>query len=427
MAQDTAAYDTVLKNYYEGGIRDLIPTKVPALEMFERLNANEWGGRFVEYPIRVGRNEGTGYASELGTLPAAGRQQYADVRIQMRYGYGRATFSKQVMQASQGAKAAFAPAMRSEMDGLVKDIANNRGRLIFGDGRGILALENGTSAAALPVDSPGNVAGATNGGRFFNAGMIVALVVPATGALRSGSVQTVLSVNSTGTTVTLDGDPTGTDNDYIVRCAQTDTTNVSDTSYAKEPVGLLGLVDDGTYLTTLSNINRTTYPQFSSNVIATVGALSADVFQRGIDIADQVGDGDVTDLWMHHSVRRAYINVDTDMRRYMGQDLSKMDLGTQAAKREKLYFGGIPISVDRYCPYGMIFGVDRSGLRRYVEIEGQWMDDDGSVLRPVGTGATLTDSWECVYRYWDNFHNEYPNRSFRLDGVSAVVTVAHVY
>lgn len=428
MPQDTSAFDAVLKEVYEGGIRDLIPTKVKVLNWFEKRPAHQWGGRYVTYPSRVARNEGSGWGSELGNIPTAGRQRYADFRIPMRYMYGRAAFSTQVMKASQGSQNAFAPAMRSEMDGLIKDMQANRGRAIMGDGRGILALQNGAAAAALPVDAPAGVAGATNGGRFFNENMVVGFVIPASGALRASSNRTVQSVNSTGTTVTLDSSPTnGTDNDYIVRIAQTGSTDVSDSSYAKETMGLLGHVDDGTYVSTYHGLNRTTYPILQSTVIGSVGALSADVMQRAIDVADQVGDGETTDIVMHHSVRRAYIAVDNDLRRYQGQDLSKPDIGTVAAKKGQLSFGGIPITEERYCPYGMIFGIDRSTMVRFVEVEGEWMNEDGSILQRIGTGSTMQDAFECVYRIWDETHCEKPNCNWRLDAVSATIAVAHVF
>src|SRR6185436_20623433 len=119
---DTSAYDEVLKTVYEGGIRELIPTKVRTLDMFMERDAKPWGGRFVEYPARVGRNQGSGWASEGGNIPTAGKQKYTDVRIPMRYQYGRIQLSAQVMKASEGAKNAFASAMQQEMDGIIKDM-----------------------------------------------------------------------------------------------------------------------------------------------------------------------------------------------------------------------------------------------------------------------------------------------------------------
>lgn len=429
--QDTGAYDDVLKTVYEGGIRELIPTKVKLYKKFQEKDARDWGGRYVEFPIKVGRNQGTGWGTELGNIPAAGSQQFATVRIPMRYQYGRISLSAQVMKASQGAKAAFAPAMEQEMDGLIRDMTSEMGRAICYDGRGVLALLNGdTTTTTATVDSPGNVAGATNGSRFINPGQRITFVNPATGAVRASAVEDVITVPAAGTTFTTGTTVAGAvaDNDYIVKYhgAQADAGTVGNTSYAKESMGLLGLIDDGGYVATLHGVNRTSYPLFQSTVIGSVGALSADVLQRGIDLADQRGDGDIDTLAMHHSVRRAYIAMTDGERRYVSGDLSKPDAGTVAAKKRSLTFGGIEIMEEKHAPYGMIFGLDSSTCSRYVEVAGEWMDEDGAILSRIGTGATLQDAFEAVYRIWQNFHIEKPNTCFRLDGVTATVVVAHI-
>ena len=432
MPQDTAAYDAALKTVYEGGIRELIPTKVRLYNKFKERDAKDWGGRYVEFPARVGRNQGSGFASERGQLPAAGAQQYATVRIPMRYQYGRMQLSAQVMKASQGSKAAFAPAMEQEMDGLIKDMTAEMGRAICYDGRGILALTNGDPGATstVTVDSPGGVAGATNGARFINPGQRITFVNPGTGAVRASAVEDVVTVPAAGTTFT-----TGTtavaaiaDNDYIVKYhgAQADAGAIGNTSYNKESMGLLGLIDDGTYVATIHGVSRTTYPIFQSTVIGAVGAISADVIQRAIDLVDQRGDGEIDTLVMHHSVRRSYLaSMDTE-RRYISGDLQRPDAGTVAAKKGTTRFGGIEIMEEKHAPYGVIVGGDTSTWTRYVEVAGEWVDEDGAILDRIGSGATLEDSFEAVYRVWQNFHCEKPSANFRLDGVTATVVVAHI-
>lgn len=344
--------------------------------------------------------------------------------------YGRIKLSAQVMKASQGAKAAFASAMEQEMDGLIRDMTSEMGRVICYDGRGVLALANGDpgTTTTTTVDAPGGVAGATNGSRFINPRQIVAFINPGSGAIRASSTLTVNTVPAAGTTFTTTAAAGGNeaDNDYIVKAMQTAADDAAETSYNKESMGLLGLVDDGTYVATLHNVNRTTYPLWSSTVIGSVGALSADVLQRGIDLADQRGDGDIDLLVMHHSVRRAYLALMNDQRRYISNDLSRPDAGTVAAKRGRTAFGGIEILEEKHAPYGIIFGLDTSTLSRYVEVAGEWMDEDGSVLTRVGTGTSAEDSFEAIYRVWQNFHCEAPNKSFRLDGVTATVAVAHI-
>lgn len=431
--QDTAAFDAILKDVYEGGIRDLLPTKTKTLDRFEAKDAKEWGGRVVTYPAKVGRNQGAGWGTEGGALPAAQRVKTTPVRIPMRYMYGRITLTAQVMKASEGNRNAFASAMKVEMDDIIKSMQNQRGRTVLSDGRGVMCLINEaspTANAALIVDSPGGVAGATNGGRFLNPGDVIAVIVPATGQVASaGSVRTIQSISSDGTTLTLDSAPSGAsiaNNGFVVKAMHSTITDVADTSYQKEAMGLMGHIDDGTNVATYHNVNRTTYPIYQSTVISSVGALSADVIQRAIDLADQRGDGDITDLTMHHSVRRSYLAMMEGDRRYAGSDLSRPDAGTVAAKRGRLTFGGIGITEEKYAPYSTIFGSDNSGFSRYVEVAGEWIDEDGAILCRVGTGATATDTFEATYRLWDNFHNDYPATCFRLDGVTATVVVAHI-
>lgn len=425
--QDTSTADEVLKTVYGDGIVELIPNKAPVLDMFENLNANDWGGRFVEYPARIGRNSGVGYSSEGGLIPAAGRQQFADWRIGMRWGYGRVTFTAQAMKASEGSRNSFVSIAQDEMKGLVRDLTAMRGRMIFGDGRGVMAFVNGSAnSATQTVDTPGGWAGSVNGSRFLNVGDVIGFINPATGALRASSVRTVQSIGALGTTIVLDSAFSSTDNDYIVKAANTTVTSADNTSYAKEPMGLAGLIDDGTNVATLSNINRTTVPLAQSTVIAVNGAWSADVMQRGLDLADERGDGNITKLIMHHSVRRAIIAATEDARRYMGSDLMRPDAGTAAAKQSTMTFGGIPFLIDKRAPYGVIFQSDPDGLKRFVLVKGEWADDDGAVLRPVGVGTAAVDSFEAYYRIWDNFQNDRPPASSRLDGISASVTVAHV-
>jgi hypothetical protein len=158
------------------------------------------------------------------------------------------------------------------------------------------------------------------------------------------------------------------DNDYIVAANNTSVTDASDTSYNKEFMGLLGMVDDGTYVSTFHNVNRTTFPLYSATVISNALAWSSDLIQRAIDVCQMRGEGQITDLIMEQSARRAYIESTADQRRYIGSDLSRPDSGTVAAKGGKLAFGTIPITEDKFCHYGMVFGVDmqNAGFKRYV-------------------------------------------------------------
>jgi len=436
--QSTAvgAYNEVLKIDYEKGIVDSLNDEQPVLSKMKR-DTESWTGQSVQFPVRLSRNQSAAATAEGYQVHAPGKQSYKDWVIPCKFNHGRIRLTAQVMKASEKSKGAFARALGSEIDGLVEDLANYRGRVIFGFGKGVLALVNGDpgTTTTVTVDSPQGVPGAVNGSRHIQVGQFIAFIDPATGAIRAGSARTVATVPSTGLTFTISAAADGAvaDNDFIVAAMNSDTSDVNETTYGgggtngsncNEQMGLLGLVDDTTYVSTLHGIDRSTAPgtYLQSTVIASVGAMSADVIQRGIDTVYQKARGKTDMLVCEHAVRRAYQVMLENDRRYMAASLLRPDGGTVAAKQQPLDFGGIPIVTDKDCPYGTMFGLDSSTFTRYILTEGEWADESGSVLRFVNE----YDAYEAIYRIFDNFACEKPQANFRLDGITSNIVIVHL-
>lgn len=419
-----SGFDAVLKEVYEKTVVDILNSKIIARQLFQK-ETGSWEGRRVRYPVNLGRNQGVMATTENGTLPDAGAQVYVEHQIPIRFNHGRIQLSIQIIKHSRSNRGSFKRAMDQEMKGLVRDLSNDMNRQMFGWGTGILAYVNGApSSATIGVNNPGGVSGSTHGNRFLNAGMNIAYINPGTGAIRAGGAQTVSSVSTDGTQITLPAQPNAAvaSGDYIVRAAKATSAVVGDTAYNNEVTGLLGLVDDGTYLVTLNNISRTTYPIWKSTVVGSVGPLSADVLQRGLDVADQLGEGMVNYFLCHHSVRRSYLTLMEADRRYMGGDLSKPDIGTTVAKQKDITFGAIPFKVDKYAPYGSLFGIDTQHFTRWVEVDGEWADDDGTILLRIQD----VDAYEARYRIFENYSLDRPASCVRWDGINATVVVAHI-
>jgi hypothetical protein len=137
-------YDAVLKEFYEGAIRDAINNTVVA---FKSLNesSRDWSGRRVLFPFKTGRNSGVGARSESAALPTAGNQQYQNSIISATYQYGKINLTGQVLEAG---KNAFASAMETEMKGVTDDLINDLGRQTWGYGDGRLCAIAATAADA---------------------------------------------------------------------------------------------------------------------------------------------------------------------------------------------------------------------------------------------------------------------------------------
>jgi len=411
--------DGILKDDYQDVVTDQVQTFDPVAEMFEKVSDAQFEGRKAVEMTNMSYNEGVGAYTENGNLPTAGNFDPQQFNISMKYLAGSFQMTKQMMESAKTSKGAFKNAMNMSMDTLVTNLKREQARMIWGAGKGILAYVNCTGAqTTLVVDNPGGVTETAGGARYLRKNMIIGCINPGDGTLRSSTITTISAVTSTGLSVTVPS-TTFTNNDYIVRFNTTAETAAAGGGYNNEPVGLLGLVDDGTYLETISGLSRTTYPQLKSRVQSAVGALSLDAIQLNFDIASQLGDAEISTLACHHSVRRAYLALLEADRRYSGSDLQSPDGGTKAAaassKKSYVTFGGKPVIESKNAPYGMLFGLDKRYMKKYTQIDGEWANDSGAIL----TKTSGKDVWEAFYRRWLNYHCSKPSTCFRMDGVTA--------
>ena len=424
MGQTISGWDAVLKEFYQDAAVSQIENKTRLLKSFGEMDAPTVDGRRIVFPMHIGRNVGVMSSVEGATLPTAGRQNFVDVHIPLRKIVGRINVTKDVIDASRTNKGAFKRAMSTEMEGLVRDISDYRNEMLCGYGTGIVARVNTTASAnatSIVLKDPGGFVGTTNPNRYVIPGQVLALV-------RAGAVigiYTVVAPVESGTynTITVAANAlTATAGDYLVRAASTATTAITDTDWQQPPMGLFGLVDDGTYVQTLHGVSRVTYPVYKSFVLSSVGALSLDAMQRAFDAAETKGQGTITEMWCEHSARRAYLTLLEADRRYTSEKLMKPDGGTAAVKGGDITFGGVPFRTERDFPYGFIVGLDKDVLERYVNVRGEWEDEDGHVLLRSQNTHDLTALWYMK----DNFAISRPNSCFRMDGVTVTALAIHV-
>lgn len=432
MPADLSTMATLLKEDYGVGLKNQLADETPVLDLFEREDNATWEGREHVETVHVNRNRGVYASAEGGAAPTAGNQQIENFRIPIRYLHGGIRITTQLIKASRSNKGSFARGMQLEMDRLLDDLRVQRLFYIWHDGRGVRALLNGDpgTTTTYTLDSPGGVAGPDHGNRFLNVGDQIAVVDPATGTLRAGGTRRVTAIASGGTTVTISAAADGAlaDNDFIVKTYGADASlAIGNSEWQHPPMGFLGMIDNGTFVNSYFSLSRTAFPILQSVDINSVGALSADILQRAQDVTLQVGNCKTAYHMTHPDTRRAYLTIMENDRRYTGPALRNPDAGTVAFKggyNSGLAFGEVPIMVDPHCPYGMWFGFDNRSAVRYVMSDGEWADEDGAVLRAVG--STAVDTWDATYRIYENFALLRPNQSFRLRGISTTFVIAHI-
>ena len=426
MAADLTQIATYLKDKFGPSIINQLPNETPIRSSFYSDKSQSWAGNEVTYPVKVNRSRAVYAGADGGALPTAANQKHEKVHIPLKFIWGRVQFSGPALKLSESNEAAFGRVMSIEMDGLVEDLGIQCEFYYSHFGTGVRALCNGNpdTGLVLTLDSPGGVAGATHGNRFLNEGDSIVAISPQ-GVLRAGGTRLITAISADGTTVTVSAamDTAWADNDFIVKAYGADASiAIDNTEYQHAPMGLLGMVDDGTYVSNFHGISRDAYQIFRSPIISNVGALSLDVMQRPFDLASQLGNAKISEMWAHHSTRRAYLKLLEADRRYTGGDLRSPDGGTKAVKGGDITFGDVAMKVAAYFPYGTIVGTDNRHKVRYVNTDWEWIDEDGSTLSRVSN----QDAFEASGRLFENAHYERPNAAFRMDSINATVVVAHV-
>jgi len=423
----TADVTQLLKEVYGPSVVNQLNDEIRALKHFERSESAQWLGEVFVESLHTGRNYSTKGAAEGGLLPNAGKQSYSELRIPDRYVYGTIEVTAQIMSEVKG-KGAFANGLDREINGMIRDLKVECNRMMWGDGSGTLALVTsdigGSPVSVIPVDTPGKVTGVINGARFLRVGMEVALFDAAPGSNTPNAVRTITAVAADGTDITVDATVINTDapvNGVITKGV--DIGGVLEGSFNLEPMGILGLVDDGTFVNVLHGLNRTNEPIFKSNRFSNVGSLEEIILHRALDTCDEIAGAEPDWYTCHHSVHREYIKISLPDKRYSGESLMRPDVGISGGgKKHELTFSGSGLEKERYCPYGTLYGIDSSACKRYVNVEGKWVDEDGAILH---RGAGTTDTFKGTFRKFSNHGVLQSNSSFILDGINATIDVVN--
>jgi hypothetical protein len=391
----------------------------PLLDYFQDGNAKQrkWEGRQVIVPLHKARNSGVkSLAIDSGLLPAAGNQGTLDAKIPMKKAMGHIQLSADVIEATKTDEGAFIRALQLEQDFLVKDLARHRNRYLAYFGQGTLAtISSGANSATQALANPGNVSGTVNATRFIQAGDVVA-ITDVTGATLRG-VQVVSSVSEPN--IVLANAVNTTTGDLVSRGT---TTGATEGSFNAESMGILGLVDSTTYVSSVFNIDRSQAANafYRSNIISSTGTLNPDILNRGCDNTEEVS-GQKIDRWLcHYSVRREIWKLTEADRRYNVDPGNKggqtFDAG--GPKSGEFYFAGRPGKADKDFAYGTLVGIADGHLELYQLGKPGWADEDGTILLRTST----QDQYEARYRVRENVFNDQGNAFVRFDGINAVVT-----
>lgn len=364
MGATMTTVSALLKEVYEKDVQDQLNNDVIGFKRIEKTSegvTNDVGGRYVTFPLRIGRNQGIGARNEMEALPTAGQQKTTAARVGLKYLYGAIRFSGQTLKLAEKNYQAFASALDEEMSGLKRDLAKDMNFQFYGSGTGVRATVVSDIASVITVDTV----------QYLEVDMMIDVYAADLVTVRAANRQ-ITAINTATKAVTYNGADASASivaTDVVVR-----TGNIS-----RELTGLGAIIKD---TQTLYNVDPTVVPSWKSvnnNNAGTPRALTEALMIKVIDDI-RVNGGDTTVGFTNLGVRRAYFNLLKTDRRFVSTDTFEGGFKGLAFTTDK---GDIPIVVDVDCPFNQIKFVNEKSIKLYREDDWSWMDYDGSNFQRV--------------------------------------------
>lgn len=354
----TQTADNVLKSYYLDVVSEQLNKSVnPLLAAISQTSSDVWG-RDVRKTVRYGVNGGIGAGTEEGALPKANGNKYAQMVATLKNLYGTIEISDKAIRASASNEGAFVNLLNDEMDGLVKSSSFNFGRMLYGDGTGLLSTVTASANAILTVDNVQN----------FAVGMLVD-VYDADGDLQA-SGREVVSVDAAKKQIVLSGSMFATPINYTIYVQN---------SRGLEITGLGAIFSEND----LYGLSRSDNAWLNPLKVTEVGAITEAAVQKAIDEAEEISGGRINFIVCSRGVRRALIKA---LSEYRKNETMELEGGFRT-----LSFNGIPVVADRFCPAGTMYLLNTDDFGLHQLCDWQWLEgEDGKILKQIAGKPVYT-------------------------------------
>lgn len=352
-------------------------------EIAKSLTKYSNGGQGYFGAINDYGNESGGAINETEAFRTIDNEDYQQFKVIPKIVVWPIQFSGLSAAAGDQDDESFVNIVTDALDMAKERMLKDENRQFFGNGKGTLGSPAGTvssAATSFSVDSA----------QYFRANMVVDICTAgsSTEVISSVRVSQVDKVNnvlyfaaSIGASLTVANE--------IVK----ENIRASQPSDGKEMMGLRGIVDDATDLTTFENLNAlTNFIWRGRRIDASSSNLTSDLLQRLLDDTEILG-GDAPDtIIMHQRQRRKYLDIVVPQKRYMD---GKLDAGF-----EKLSFNGKDLFLDEDCQTATVYALTKKHVQKY-ELKPLTMggyEDSDTFLRAINQ-----DVYQAFWKHYCNF------------------------
>ena len=375
--------ENALKSVYLGAVTDLLNTKTnPLLSKIEQTSSDVWG-KEIRKAASYGINGGVGAGDEDGDLPAAKGTDYIQFVTTLKNLYGQIEISDKAIRASADGRGAFTDLLNRELQSLLDASKFNLGRMLYGDGSGLLCAIGNESNGYYKVD--------------YHQNLIEGMVVDIYGAGDALLGTTAITyVDRDNKKVKFASPPAGitVGNRMYVQGSK-----------GKEITGLGAIFRSGG---TLYGVSRDAHPFLTPYMKSTVGKIDEIVMQEAIDRLEMTAGSTVDFIAVSSTVKYAY-------QEYMAQYKRNIDVMELDGGFKTLSYNGIPLVYDRFVPEGSMYLLNTKAFKIHQLCDWRYLEtENGKILRQNQGKPTYTAT---LVKYCDLICDK-PNGQAMLTGIT---------
>lgn len=379
--------DNALKSVYLGVVANQLNINAnPLLSQIRRTSKDVWGKEIIKL-APFGINGGIGAGTETGSLPTATGNSYVQFKATLKNLYGKIEISDKAIRASKNDAGAFVNLLNDEMESLVKASSFNLGRMLFGDGSGLLGTIESVSSNVFTMDSVNN----------FIEGMLVDVYNGETLVQAGVPVKYVDRANKQ---ITVEG----------TSSASTGHKLYVQGSKDNEITGLGAIFSKSS---SLYGLTRDAYPWLSpfTDSAEADREISDALIQTAIDAVEDNADSKINYIACSKALRRAYQS-------YLGyyrKNVEVVDInGTKT-----IAHNGIPVVGDRFVKDGEIYLLNTNDFVMHELCDWKWLEgESGNILKQNASAPTYSAT---LVKYAELICDK-PNGQAKIEKVSSNVT-----
>lgn len=358
--------EKALKEYYLDVVSNQINTTTsPFLAKIEQTQNDVWGKEIVKL-VQYGINGGIGAGTEVGALPIPDGNNYAQFRLSLKNLYGSIEISDKAIRASGSNEGAFLNLLNAEMEGLLRAAKFNLGRMLYGDGRGVLEYAENVIKNGKQL-----VMSFSNFNNFIEGLVVDVYSADGTKKVSAGKIS---EINKTDGVVIVEcnGDAPELDSGSFLTVQG---------SFGNEITGLGALF--GEFTDDLYGHSRRS-TSWLNPLTVEGGVMSVNLIQSTIDALEEKCASDVDMIVCASDVRRMYLDELNLTRRNI--DFMNLDGGFKA-----ISYNGIPVVTDRFVKNGDMYILNSKDFKLHQLCDWRWIEgDSGKILRQKPGSATYT-------------------------------------